>query len=88
MNEEHGRICELLAQVQRLAQEGAPASQVREALAPFIEIMAQHEAKEEQVLYPSSDRVLPEEERRGLLEEMARAQPPPGWTCQAHRQPS
>jgi hemerythrin-like domain-containing protein len=49
--------------------ERGPAST---ALAELTQIFGQHHVKEEEILYPAIDRVLSADERRALLEQIAR----------------
>lgn len=74
MRQEHREIEALLDQIGKvLAQQGdsSPAWQrVREVAGSLEALLKSHNQKEEQVLYPMSDRLLEEGERRALVQRM------------------
>jgi hypothetical protein len=71
MREEHRLIRGVLAVIgAAVARADAPA--FRSGVAALADLLPAHNAKEEQVLYPTTDRVLPEQERAALAARLQR----------------
>ena len=71
MREEHRLIRGVLAVIgAAVARADAPA--FRSGVAALADLLPAHNAKEEQVLYPTTDRVLPEHERAALAARLQR----------------
>lgn len=85
MAEEHGEICRLLGEIQGQVQAGAEPQEVLGTFRALHQVLGEHNVKEEQVLYPTSDRVLGQENPEQMTRRLREARAPEGWTCRAHR---
>ncbi len=85
MAQEHGEICRHLTAVGDLLASGAEPSRIRKALGTLRGLLEEHNAKEEQILYPASDQLLTEQELAELVAQVEQAEAPEGWLCRAHR---
>ncbi|MBI4213409.1 MAG: hemerythrin domain-containing protein [Chloroflexi bacterium] len=82
MVQEHGQICDFLERIAMLIRDGAPPDRIQQVFDALRSLLEEHNAKEEQVLYPAADHLLNSAE---LLRRMQGADPPHGWLCRAHR---
>jgi iron-sulfur cluster repair protein YtfE (RIC family) len=71
MKEEHREIRGAL-ETMRDAMERADARLFEEGLARLLSVLPDHNVKEEQVLYPTTDRILPEKDRAALAARLQR----------------
>ncbi len=85
MAQEHGEICRQLTVVGDLLASGAEPSRIRKAFGTLLVLLAEHNAKEEQILYPASDQLLTEQELAEMVPQLEEAEAPEGWLCRAHR---
>lgn len=85
MVQEHGEICRQLALVGDLLESDAELARIQQAFAALGNLLAEHNAKEEQILYPASDQFLTEQERAETVARFEQAEAPEGWLCRAHR---
>lgn len=85
MAEDHGEICRLLGEIKGQIQAGAEPKAILETFWALHHALQAHNVKEEQVLYPTSDRVLGQEDPEQIVQQLREAQAPGGWTCRAHR---
>ena len=88
MAQEHGEICHLLDIIHDLIQTGAGPQRIRAAFVALHRLLEEHNLKEEQVLYPSSDQMLGKDEVARVLQRLIDAKPPEGWECRAHHEQS
>ena len=76
MREEHGEIQALLGEIGKIVERGSEghADESRRALErplrALLDLLVEHNLKEEQVLYPSLDHMLSEDERDALVRKM------------------
>jgi len=68
-----------------LLSNGAEANQVLEVFGTLRGLLEEHNAKEEQIFYPASDRLLTAEELAEVLGQVEDAEAPAGWLCRALR---
>jgi iron-sulfur cluster repair protein YtfE (RIC family) len=86
MLREHGEIWDLLDQLERGLGAGAPASDLAGTWQRLERVLAEHNAKEERILYPAGDQALTEAVAAEVLAALASGSTPPGWICEmAHR---
>lgn len=83
MISEHGQLWDILDQLSlELARSGdvQAAAQIGREL---LSLLAIHNMKEENVVYPTADRDLSAEHARDLITTVAEALVPAGWVCEA-----
>lgn len=85
MMAEHGEIWQQLGAVSDLLSGGTEPSQILEVFEALLGLLADHNAKEEQIFYPASDQLLTEEELVAVVTEVEEAEAPEGWLCRADR---
>ena len=68
MRREHRQIKALLEAIHQWAQAQDPESDAEEG--ELLEILGAHNEKEEHILYPAVDRLLSDEERKGIFHRM------------------
>src|SRR5690606_6189552 len=82
MLREHGQIWDLLDALESGLAEGAPTGVVAETWAELEQVLAEHNLKEERILYPAGDQVLPAEVAEEVLTGLASGITPQGWVCE------
>lgn len=83
MREEHGQMWDLLA----VLDETTDAVARRCACQQLFDLFAQHNPKEEDVIYPAIDDYHANDHQPGsLLDDIDGAELPDGWVCGARRQ--
>ena len=88
MLREHGEIWDLLDQL-TAALDADRVSEVRDLWPRLAEVLAQHNMKEERIVYPAGDEQLSAGASREIADELAAGTTPEGWVCDmAGRAPS
>lgn len=85
MAQEHGEIWRLLDEIRDLARQDPLDKRLAQAFAALRNVLEEHNFKEEQILYPASDRLLSQDDRARVLAQIEAAKPPGGWVCRARR---
>lgn len=81
MLREHGEIWNLLDRAAAQAAQGSVAD-LDQTWHSLAELLTAHNAKEEQILYPSGDQILDEPTARAVATALATGARPDGWVCQ------
>lgn len=84
MVREHGEIWRALDGIEAAAQRGDVA-EARSLCATMLATLGEHNAKEEQILYPASDELISPEGASHLRGQMETSTLPPRWLCEALR---
>ena len=82
MLREHGDIWMALERIERAAADG-DVSAAWSGLATLSPLLADHNFKEERIIYPAADQALSGEAADRLRDELAHRAMPAGWTCRA-----
>ncbi|PKN83125.1 MAG: hemerythrin [Chloroflexi bacterium HGW-Chloroflexi-9] len=88
MFREHGDIWHALDEVEAQIVGGAAPERVRGALDVLLELLGEHNLKEERIVYPVIDRVMAGQSAHEMRGHLAGMRPYAGWTCQALRTPA
>ncbi len=81
MLREHGEIWDLLDLISTALADGDDAT-ARASWPPLAHLLEQHNAKEERILYPAGDQMLPAEVADEVIATLTFGVTTPGWTCQ------
>lgn len=81
MLREHGMIWDLLDAITRALDDADPET-VRATWPQLATVLAQHNSKEEQILYPAGDQHLAPNEADQVLSTLRAGTTPPGWVCE------
>ena len=81
MLREHGQLWDLLRVLEQQGAAGAPA-EARQTWAEFAAILEAHNAKEEQIVYPTGDELLSQEASDDVRYALESETMPDGWVCQ------
>lgn len=82
MLREHGQIWDLLDAVESGLREGAPAGELADTWHRLEQVLAEHNLKEERILYPAGDQELSDEAAEKVLVTLSSAVTPTGWVCE------
>lgn len=82
MLSEHGRIWDLLDALEAGLQDGRPGAELGETWRQLEQVLTDHNLKEERIVYPNGDQVLPAETAEEVLTALASGEAPPGWVCE------
>lgn len=80
MLREHGEIWRVLDALDSV-DPAADADQARERCRELLALLADHNAKEEPIIYPQGDHVLSDEAKRELGTFIDSGEMPKGWVC-------
>jgi hypothetical protein len=80
MLREHGELWQTMDGLGAQLAEGTAAE---ESCRRLLELLARHNEKEEPIVYPQADEVLPEQDAADLHAFLESGEIPPGWVCQA-----
>ena len=80
MLSEHGELWQTMEGLDAQLADGAAAEQTCRRL---LDLLARHNEKEEPIVYPQADQVLPEQDAADLHAFLRSGELPPGWVCQA-----
>ena len=78
---EHGEIWDLL-EAGTAALDERDHDAARMLWPRLATVLEQHNAKEERILYPAGDQRLSPADADRILDALATAETPPGWTCE------
>jgi iron-sulfur cluster repair protein YtfE (RIC family) len=81
MFQDHGEIARRMNAVHGLIASGAPPADLEAALEAVIQVLGEHGAKEEMILYPTADQVLVGPDFAQLVERVRSEAVPEGWLC-------
>ena|SRR5215469_2760672 len=81
MLREHGQLWQVLDSLEQEPNLTGSSGDVRTLCRQLTVLLVHHNPKEEKVLYPRADVLLPEPAAARLREFMASGQLPAGWTC-------
>jgi iron-sulfur cluster repair protein YtfE (RIC family) len=84
MVQEHGEIWRALGAIEAAAKR-RDLDGARKACASMLVTLEEHNAKEEQILYPASDELMSPEGASHLRGQMETSTLPAGWLCEALR---
>lgn len=84
MVREHGEIWRALDAIEAAAERGDVAG-ARRLCANMLATLGEHNAKEEQILYPASDELISPEGASHLRGQIETSTLPSGWLCEALR---
>lgn len=82
MLREHGEMWQTMDELEPLVRGGATDAQVPELVSTLMTLIAAHNAKEEQIIYPQADSVLNGPSTAELREFLASGTMPAGWVCE------
>jgi hypothetical protein len=85
LQDDHGRVMDLLAEVRTLIGEGATVPPLQQAATRLMNFLAAHSAKEDMGVYPDLVDLLGVARTRALLADADGADPGPGWVCRRRR---
>ncbi|GGX98115.1 hemerythrin domain-containing protein [Streptomyces anandii] len=85
MVREHGEMWKILDALDDELRDGAVGASVPGLLHDLQEQLEAHNPKEEQILYPQTERVLSPAARSELRELLEAGRTPAGWVCEALR---
>ena len=85
MAHEHGAICRFLDEIQGLIQSNTSPGRIADAFNALHSLLGEHNIKEEQVLYPTADQLLSQDDVAKVVQQLKTAEAPAGWKCRAHR---
>lgn len=88
MLREHGDIWRALDEVEAQITDGAAPERVRGGLDVLLELLGEHNLKEERIVYPAIDRVMVGQSAHEVRGHLTGVRPYAGWTCQALRTPA
>jgi len=80
MLREHGELWQTMDGLDAQLVDGAAAEQTCRRL---LDLLARHNEKEEPIVYPQADQVLPEQDAADLHAFLRSGELPSGWVCQA-----
>jgi len=81
MLREHGQLWDLLDALESRVREQADPETINVTWQDLEHRLADHNRKEEQILYPAGDDVLDAEVTADVLDELRSGDTPPGWVC-------
>jgi iron-sulfur cluster repair protein YtfE (RIC family) len=79
---EHGRMWQVMEALEPLLRDGATDPQVSELCQQLVDLLAAHNPKEEQILYPQADTALEWPASAQLKEFLESGEMPDGWVCE------
>lgn len=82
MLSEHGRMWHVMDALEPLLRDGGTDPQVTGLCRELVDLLAAHNAKEEQILYAQADGVLEYPADVQLREFLASGEMPDGWVCE------
>lgn len=82
MLREHGEIWDLLDRLEQQVRDEAPSAQLAETWQRLFQVLEAHNAKEEQILYPTGDQILSPEQADEICTALAAGRTPAGWVCE------
>jgi iron-sulfur cluster repair protein YtfE (RIC family) len=82
MLSEHGHIWDLLDALETQLRNGDPVAVLTGTWQQLETILAEHNLKEERILYPAGDQILPADIAERVLTSLASQEKPKGWTCE------
>jgi regulator of cell morphogenesis and NO signaling len=85
MVREHGEIWSVLDTIEDAAAAAMDTTLAREACDRLSDLLAEHNLKEERILYPAADRLISPESAASLRTAVKSASLPPEWQCEALR---
>jgi hemerythrin-like domain-containing protein len=83
MIREHGRMWRLMDDLAARISVGADPAAIREDCGALIDALKAHNLKEERIIYPEADALLPSETIDELHRFLASGAMPEGWVCRA-----
>lgn len=85
MLKEHGELWTALDEIEGRLADGAQGPELRLALEGVLGLLAQHNAKEEPIVYGAAERALDDEEAARLNQLVETSTLPSGWVCERAR---
>lgn len=85
MRREHGEMWESMDEVSEGLASGADPSALRGSVDQLVAQIQTHNMKEESIVYPAVDRMIPEPAQGELGAQLASAAMPDAWICEAAR---
>ncbi|WP_307857395.1 hemerythrin domain-containing protein [Mycobacterium sp. SM1] len=82
MLREHGELWQTMDILDDLLADGADGERLRDACHRLLDQLYQHNSKEEPVIYPHADTVVPAPTREELARFLETGRIPDGWVCQ------
>ena len=82
MLREHGELWQTMDTLTALIDEKADSQRLRDASSGFLSQLAEHNGKEEPIIYPQADTALTPRVTADLAEFIASGQTPKGWRCE------
>lgn len=79
---EHGRMWRVMDELEPLLRDGATDPAVSDLCQQLVDLLAAHNPKEEQIIYPAADSVLEFPASGHLKEFLASGEMPDGWVCE------
>lgn len=82
MLREHGEIWDLLDATAAALDDSAAAGEVQSLWPRLAAVLEQHNAKEEQILYPAGDQHISVGDAELIVTTLATGETPSGWACE------
>ena len=82
MAREHGEIWRFMEEIQDRIRQNARAGRILSTFDALRSVLEDHNFKEEQILYPSADRLL---DSAQVVTQLKQANLPDGWVCRVLR---
>lgn len=82
MLREHGELWKRIDTLCGLLTDGTDTEQLRDTCRQLLDHLAQHNAKEEPIVYPHADSALPSHTSAELTRFLNTGSTPDGWVCQ------
>lgn len=79
---EHGRMWDLLDSIQQGIDQSRPAAELLELWTQLATTIADHNMKEEHILYPAGDNLLDAETASQILRALESGELPSDWECE------
>lgn len=82
MLREHGQIWDLLDTLEAGLGDATTVATLAETWSELDRVLADHNMKEERIIYPAGDRVLPADVVEDILASLSSGVTPRGWVCE------
>lgn len=79
---EHGRMWRVMDELEPLLVSGATDQRVTDLCRQLVDLLAAHNPKEEQIIYPAADTALTDSAGSVLRGFLAAGEMPDGWVCE------
>lgn len=81
MRVEHGEIWNVLSNMELILDSMTGTTQIQKLLSELTQLLKDHNIKEEQMLYPMCDQLIPPETSEGILKKTHTEKMPRDWVC-------